>query len=453
MCGKKMTEITAELPKHRAVNGHDGPSTPRIPRQRSVEERPVPPDHSIAVLPRRLIGIREEVLDWVPEERPRYTRLGLILINTGLMAAISLFVALHTVVQVPWPVIVPVAVFWGFLVLAIDSWMVSSTHGSLGTGRWLMFLPRLVMAVLLGCVIAEPLVLWIFHPAIHAEVEHDRQEQIRVEAGWWARCNPLDGSSTLAAPECKNYQLGLNGPAAEQGKLASLQADRKQLSAEVASLSGQLAAKQKFAQDECAGVKRDGTSGRAGKGFRCDSAWQVADAFENEIALPAKRARISSLDQQINALTGTVSTAEHAHGATVEQRIKENVAAFASKFGPIDIIDESRGLERLAHHSGFVAAAEWLVRILLILVDSLPVLAKMLSGTTAYDVLVNRQLHSGQRFHGRSLDEVEHRHEATTNAGIRTVDEQSRVAQERHDEDLEDEIDRRAKRYAAEMDR
>jgi len=446
-----MTEITAELPKSKPVNGHNGSASPRIPRQRSVEDRPAPPDLGLALLPRRLIGIREEVLDWVPEDRPRYTRLGLILINTGLMASISLFTALLRVVQVPWPVVIPVAIFWGFLVLAIDSWMVSSTHGSLGAGRWLMFIPRLVMAVLLGSVIAEPLVLWIFHPAIHADVEQNRQEQIRVEAGLWTRCNPVDGRSTTSMPECANYQLGIGGPTAEQGNLASLQAEREKLSSEVTALSGQLTAKQKFAQDECAGVQRDGTSGKAGKGFRCDSAWQVAETFETEIDLPAKRDRISSLDKQINTLTGTVATAEQEHGATVEQRIDEKVNAFTATFGPIDIIDEARGLERLSDRSDFVAAAQWLVRILLILVDSLPVLAKVLSGTTAYDVLVNRQLHSGQRFHSWSLDEVEHRYEAATKEGIQTVDEQSRVAQERHDEDLEDEIDRRAKRYAAEM--
>jgi hypothetical protein len=446
-----MTEITAELSEGKPVNGHNGSALPQIPRQRSVEDRPAPRDAGIAVLPRRLIGVREEVLDWVPEERPRYTRLGLILINTGLMASISLFTALLRVVQVPWPVVIPVAIFWGFLVLAIDSWMVSSTHGSLGAGRWLMFIPRLIMAILLGSVIAEPLVLWIFHPAINADVEQHRQEQIRVEAGRWARCNPLDGGSTTSVPECANYQLGIGGPGAEQDNLASLQAERDKLSSEVTTLSSQLTAKQDFAQDECAGVKRGGTSGQAGKGFRCDSAWDVAETFEAEIDLPAKRERVSSLNNQINTLTGTVATAEQQHGTTVEQRIDEKVKAFAATFGPIDIIDEARGLERLSDRSGFVAAAEWLVRILLILVDSLPVLAKMLSGTTAYDVLVSRQLHSGQRFHSWSLDEVEHRYEAATKDGIRTVDERSRVAQERHDEDLEDEIDRRAKRYAAEM--
>ena len=93
--------------------------------------RPATPDGSIARLPRRLIGVQESILDTVPEERPRYTRLGVILINTALMAALSLFVAMQRVIDVHWLAAVPIALFWGMLVLVIDSWMVASTHGNI----------------------------------------------------------------------------------------------------------------------------------------------------------------------------------------------------------------------------------------------------------------------------------------------------------------------------------
>ncbi|MEV6636808.1 DUF4407 domain-containing protein [Actinoplanes sp. NPDC051470] len=441
----KMTTDTVELPRIRLSPEDLGRATtqPTV-----ADRRPVEPDPSVAVLPRRLIGIREDILDWVPEERPRYTRLGLILVNTGLMAAISLFVAVQRVLDVPWPVIVPMALFWGVLVLAIDSWMVSSTHGSTGHKRWLMFVPRLIMAVLLGSVIAEPLVLWIFHPAIHANVEHDRQEQIRTEAGLWARCNPATGGSTAAVPECHDYQLGVDGTAAAQGSLVNLSAERDKLSGDVTRLNDELDVKQKFAQDECAGVKRDGTSGRAGKGFRCDRATQVADRFQREIDLPAKRARITELDTQINAQTGTLAGQQKSHSDVVAQGIKTKVDAFAGSFGKIDIIDEARGLERLSDESPFVTAAQWLVRMLLIMVDSLPVLAKILGGTTSYDRLVNAKLQAGLRFFGHRLSVVDHTVEASVQQTIHQIDERTRAVQEQHDQDLDEEIDRRTARYA-----
>jgi uncharacterized protein DUF4407 len=439
-----MTDITVELPR---VKGQ--PSFATVPKQRS-DDRPVGRDEGLGVLPRRLVGIREEILDWVPEERARYTRLGLLLAFTGAMAAISLFVALEQVVEVPWIVLVPVALFWGGLVLAIDSWMVASTHGSLGSRRWLMFLPRLVMAGLLGSVIAEPFVLWIFHPAIETNVKEFQDAATAKQAGMWTKCNPPGGESTAGIADCNGYQLGIAGTTSVQNNLDSLEAERTKLDTDITTMKGQLDAKQGFAQDECAGVKRTGTSGSAGKGFRCDRAWKVATDFEKEIDLPAKRLKLASLDQQIGGLTGTLATDQQTHGKIVEEKIKAKVAKIEGDYGTIDIIDRSQGLERLSGDSNFVFSAQWLLRLLLIMVDCLPVLAKILGGTTSYDRLVHDQLQAGQRFYGYNLKVVEHSADSSAQQNIHRIDERSRAVQERHDEDLDAEIDRRAKRYAAE---
>jgi hypothetical protein len=77
--------------------------------------------------------------------------------------------------------------------------------------------------------------------------------------------------------------------------------------------------------------------------------------------------------------------------------------------------------------------------------------AKILGGTTSYDRLVSRGLHTGQTFHGLNLDYAEHSVQASAKVGISEIDDQSRRDREQHDEDLNAEIDRRAQRYAAEM--
>src|SRR5262245_7365427 len=110
--------------------------------------RPIDPSYGPGRLFRRLIGVRDEVLDFAPEERPRYTRLGLIVLNTGLMAALSSMVALDSVVEVAWIAVVPVALLWGFLVVSLDSWMITSTHGILDSAKLKVFIPRLVISVL-----------------------------------------------------------------------------------------------------------------------------------------------------------------------------------------------------------------------------------------------------------------------------------------------------------------
>jgi hypothetical protein len=48
--------------------------------------------------------------------------------------------------------------------------------------------------------------------------------------------------------------------------------------------------------------------------------------------------------------------------------------------------------------------AEWLVRILLILVDCLPILTKKIAGATTYNSLISRQLTTDEELHGASDD-------------------------------------------------
>jgi hypothetical protein len=71
---------------------------------------------------------------------------------------------------------------------------------------------------------------------------------------------------------------------------------------------------------------------------------------------------------------------------SVGQAIAAKVATRRAGQGPVGILDEDAALGRLSDRSGFVLAAQWLVRLLLIAIDCLPVLTKMMGGVTRYDV-------------------------------------------------------------------
>jgi hypothetical protein len=157
----------ADVPDERA--GTDALLT----REQVLGERltPAEPSHGPGRRLRAIAGVDESVLDWVPEERARYARLGAIILNTGLLAGLSLITALNHVVQAPLFAVILVGMFWAFMVMSFDGWLIASTHGVIGATKFWFFLPRIVVSVLLGAVIAEPLVLWAFAPAVNRDVQ------------------------------------------------------------------------------------------------------------------------------------------------------------------------------------------------------------------------------------------------------------------------------------------
>ncbi|MBY8853451.1 DUF4407 domain-containing protein, partial [Saccharothrix sp. MB29] len=109
--------------------------------------RPVMPQRGVPRLLRRLIGVNEDVLDWVPEERPRYTRLGAIVLNTGFLAAVSMHMALASVLGNHWWLVFA-DLMWAVVIITADSWLISSTHGAPRASLIGTYLPRLLLSVM-----------------------------------------------------------------------------------------------------------------------------------------------------------------------------------------------------------------------------------------------------------------------------------------------------------------
>jgi hypothetical protein len=71
----------------------------------------------------------------------------------------------------------PAGLIWGLIILGIDRWVITS----MPTGRlrrWVIAMPRLGLAILLGVLISTPLVLRVFQPDINAQVAVIKQERI-----------------------------------------------------------------------------------------------------------------------------------------------------------------------------------------------------------------------------------------------------------------------------------
>lgn len=384
---------------------------------------------------RRLAGVREDLIGWVPEELPRYTRLGAIVLNTGLLAGLSMLVAAGKVSTTWWPVLLLAAAAWAYLVISFDGWLVASTHGKIGGGRLMMYLPRLVVSLLFGFVVAEPLVIWIFQPAVTREVRDHQSAELSALESLLTRCNPTDGTA-VTVPECADSRISLpSSPAAISGELNKTIIDRDGLREIVTRITDDMKPMLDRAADECGGVSGQGLTGRLGNGPVCQRLDDAIDKYRADNQLDVRQGELAALEGKVTTLTTNLSTAQVTYTADLGEVIAGKVEDRREEQRTIGLLDEMAALERLADDSGFALAGQWLLRALLIAIDCLPVLSKLFGGVTAYDRLVNRQLNVGDSMHERWLDLERRRHEANIEVARHQIAHDQRVAIERIDAD------------------
>ena len=116
-----------------------------------------------------IAGARQEILDQCPTERIKFQSLGMAILITSLIATVSMWFALNSVLGVNAILAIPGALLWGLIITGIDRWLVSSMPPT-GRLRWSIAVPRVVLALLLGTLISTPIVLRIFQSEINAQI-------------------------------------------------------------------------------------------------------------------------------------------------------------------------------------------------------------------------------------------------------------------------------------------
>jgi hypothetical protein len=123
-----------------------------------------------------LSGARSEVLERCKTDYGRFEGVGGAVLTTSVLAAISMTFALYSALGVSLFVAVPASLLWGLAIMSLDRWLVGTMQAG-GPKRWLIALPRILMAVLLGVVISTPLVLQIFKSEIDVQMAQIKQER------------------------------------------------------------------------------------------------------------------------------------------------------------------------------------------------------------------------------------------------------------------------------------
>ena len=408
-----------------------------------------PPSHGAGRWLRSLIGVDEGLLDRVWEERARYTGLGAIVLGTATMAALSMLDALDQIFGPIWPVLLLVALFWGVFICGIDRWLIASTHG-VRSGRWRIFAPRILLALLFGVIIATPLVLTVFGSEVVSQAQHDQSNALLAYESELKQCNPLPNGTAqqraaAQSAHCTQFHVPVSDPVIGTDQaIASEQAQRKQLGHVISTDNNKIAALNTIARDECNGVKGTGLSGLAGVGPNCHRDRQKADSFARTSNVAQLQSQVTRLDQKIAGQTITAKQQTQQYATNISTAIAKLVTGRKHEEGRIGLLNRIDALGELAAAHFVVAAATVLLGLFIIAVDCLPVLSKMMSGTTRYDRILELRLEGAERMtaaamrvterYATSRDEIQlSKIESRTSAELERIDKASRFDRARRD--------------------
>lgn len=352
---------------------------------------------------RWLAAVDENLLRWVPTERAKYTALGGVVLGTATIATMSMSIALaqvrggfHVLLLLP-------ALVWGVFVGNLDRWLVSTSAGAGWHRRASVLVPRLVLAFLFGCVIAEPLVLKVFESAVEKHVRDERQEELRLLTSTLLRCNPdpTAGQEAKAAadtPECGDHQLSLRADfAAMTQELVGRQQEAATLRESIQTDRAEQARRDMLASNECAGTPGPGTTGRSGRGEECLLREQEAADYRESHPIEPRNDQLAELSDQISGLQAQVNTAQRDYQAKRDEQVREKVAERAANQGPIGLLERFSALDELTAANAFLLTATWFIRLFFVVVDCLPVLVKFIGGVTRYEELVDSRIAASRR--------------------------------------------------------
>ncbi|GCD47235.1 DUF4407 domain-containing protein [Streptomyces paromomycinus] len=382
---------------------------------------------------RALTGVDEELLAWVWHERSKYTALGGVVLGTSAVAAFSMWnFANEAVGESTFLALLPAAL-WMLFVLNLDRWLIAPQPGL--KRRAAPLLLRLVIAFFLGTVVAEPLVLRIFQTAVEEHVQDQRNAVVDRLRSDLLRCN-ADPSRPNRTPtaDCSDHLLSFPAsPASGYEEIGSLRKDAAALQKRVDRDTNRLEYLDAQVRDECRRLIRDMRTGLLQRTSECLRLREKARDYRTTHDTVANERRLAEMYQQIKDGGSRLAGSRDAFLEARDKEITRRVAQERAKQRGIGILERMQALEALAGKNATLLTGVWVVRLLFILVDVLPVLAKLLGSANSYDRLLSARSQSAVTIHEEA---------------VRTAERQAMAASEIVREECED----RVRRHKAEID-
>ncbi|SFP83390.1 protein of unknown function [Actinomadura madurae] len=430
-------------------------TAPAVEVEGEQPRRPVHGPKGPGVWLRSLIGVDESVLSMAPLDRGRYTAMALIVVNAGILAAVSMFVMVEKFADVPLVVALAVALFWGWVIFSVDRWLIASAHGTQSSRG--VFLTRVLLAVVLGFVVAEPLLIKIFEPAIHRQVAEDRQVERATKLSALTACNPVPHrvlpAKDLASCKARGLLLTVGAdPVGAAATVASLGEQVSTLSKAIDKDMAALRRLERLGHAECGGERvGNETTGVIGEGPNCRQIRTERAAFLRTSKLPERRRQLADLQAKAKSAVEAQGRVNAGYSTQIAQEIDKQLPHPEGKIG---ILEEDDALLALQSKSLMVLLFAWLLRIALITLDCMPILTKRLAGLSTYDRQVADHAAADMETHEVFLKHAKAENIQARTDALRLLEEHEqdrRLHRERHEAAARNDQDERMKRQIREL--
>ena len=329
-----------------------------------------------------LSGANQEVLARCPGERTKLIGLGGAVATTSLMATGAATYTALTMLHAPLPGALLIGLFWGVAIMNLDRWLLVTLRRQRST--WLTVgqaVPRVILALVTGLVISEPLVLLVFHNEVGAQAVQNRQEQLR------------EGREKLNAQYTQIQRLQTRADSTEKalttvdrGAVLTSVPQYRILSAERNRLQARLAAAQRASLCEY-----DGScgTGREGSGPVYAAKQQLVNRMQAQV--DAKQRELTALQTQLLHDEAAKSSLASGFNRGELARLRRELARLRAQqraddqdlrhaYGaPIGLLDREEALGTLSHTHASMRNARYTFLAFILLLDSLPVFAKLIT--------------------------------------------------------------------------
>ncbi|MFT4212626.1 MAG: DUF4407 domain-containing protein [Microbacterium sp.] len=373
---------------------------PRRGRRAGRPGRRIPILRRLAVLG----GADGHVLDEVPTETSRFVQMFFVLAGTALVSALSMTFALITGVRISVWLAVPLALVWALIIFNLDRFLTSTMRATRNIWRLIgLAIPRVIMAALIGIVVAEPLVLQVFHNDIARQVTSTnltqaQSDQDAVTNG--PEKEALDEASAALAALQNQAATGIvAGTDSTSAETVAAQATVDQLTQQLADQQTVIDTARALYQCEltgegagtvsgCTGVAGDGTSAEAAEAQleAAQSAYddlaaqlQTAQAALTAANSASTEAAATSAEQNKQAAEDQLPAAQATYDAALAAYNERAAEVASGNAEAVGLLSQITALEELSEQEPTLAWAHWLIAALFFMIELLPVLVKVLT--------------------------------------------------------------------------